>query len=191
MGFVQSIQNLSQVAWPGGETGQDRAASKTAAERPRAFTPAGVETPEEALAYIEKLYKDGRTDELVGLLRGSAVFRDAWQTLQQSSSSGSKATAGLASSLPDAASPLEISGLPAALAGVGSKGQLQRQGQYPTAAQVTANLGFSPEVQATQSYLVPAPKPSRPLAAGRQVYETQARYFAQEKANFPRISIRV
>ncbi len=191
MGFVQSIQSLSQIAWPEVKSGKDRAASKSAAGRPRIFSPARVETLEEALTYIEQLSKDGRTNELVGLLRGNPVFREAWQTLQQYSSNSSKATASLASSLPAAASPPEQPGLPAPLPGSGSPGQLHSSGQYLTTAQVKATQGLSPGTQAAQTYLVPAPKPSRPLAAGRQIYEKQARYFAQERANFPRISIRV
>lgn len=148
MGFVQSIQGLSQTAWSGRESGKDNAASKSAAGRPRIFSPAGVETLEEALTYIEQLSKDGRTDELVGLLRGNPVFREAWQTLQQYSSNSSKATAGLASSLPDATPPSEQAGLPVPLPGSGSQGQLQSPGQYLTAAQVTPTQGFSPEIQA-------------------------------------------
>ena len=191
MGFVQPVQDLSQIVWPEVNSGQDRAASKSAAGRPRIFSPAGVETLEEALNYIEQLYKDGRTDELVGLLRGNPVFREAWQTLQQYSSTNSKATAGLASSLPDATPPPEQAGLPVPLPGSASQGQLQSPVQDLTASQVPATQVISPEVQAAQTYLVPSPRPSRPLAAGRQVYENQARYFAQEKANFHRISIRV
>jgi hypothetical protein len=191
MGFVQPIQSLSQSAWAGANSGQDRGASKAVAGRPRIFSPTGVETLEEALTYIEQLSQDGRTDELVSLLRGNQVFREAWQTLQQYASNNSKAAAGLASSLQDAASPSAQSGLPVSLAGVGSKGRLPIPGYNLSGAQVTANLGLSPEIHGAQANLVPAPKASRTLAAGRQVYERQARYYNQEKANFPRISIRV
>jgi hypothetical protein len=191
MGFVQPIQSLSQSVWPGVGSGQGRAASKAAAGRPRIFSPTGVDTLEEALTYVEQLSKDGRTNELVSLLRGNPVFREAWQTLQQYAANASNAAAGLASSLPDAASPAAQSGLPVSLAGVASPGQLQVPLHDLPVDQVAANLELSPEIQTVQANLVPAPKPSRTLAAGRQVYETQARYYNQEKANFPRISIRV
>jgi hypothetical protein len=191
MGFVPSIQGLSQTPWTGGEIGQGSAAFKSAAGRARAFSPAGVETPEEALAYIQQLYQDGRTDELVGLLRGNPVFREAWQTLQQSAASASEATGGLAAALPDPAPIPEQSALTVTSPDQPPAGQLQTTSQNLTPAQVTATQGFSPEIQAAQTHLVPALKPSRPLAAGRRIYENQARYFAQEKASSHRISIRV
>lgn len=191
MGFVPAIQGLSQTPWPGGEIGQGSAAFKSAAGRAQGFSPAGVETPEEALAYIQQLYQDGRTDELVGLLRGNSVFREAWQTLQQSAASAAETTGGPAAPLPDPAPIPEQSALTVPSPGQSPPGQLQTTSQNLTAAQVTATHGFSPATQAAQTHLVPALKPSRPLAAGRRIYENQARYFAREKAGSSRISIRV
>ena len=174
MGFEQTIQSLNQIAWPG-TFGQESAGQKSAGGRPRAFNPGGAKTPEEALTWIERLYKAGRTDELVGLLRRSAVFREAWQTLQQSSSTGFETAGGYVVSIPAAVPTPEQSGLPAPIPTAEPKGQLPRPDQDP----------------AGQTCPVPAPKPARTLAAARQVYETQARYFAQEGANSPRISLRV
>jgi hypothetical protein len=146
-----------------------------------------VETPEEALTYIQQLYQNGRTAELVSLLRGNPVFREAWQTLQQSSSSYSEATGARASSLPDPApEPLPI---PVLAPGQTAADQLPITRQARGGSPVKATQGSSPEIQRAQTNLVPSPRPSRTLAAGRQVYENQAFYYAQEKANFPRISI--
>ena len=190
MGFEQTIQRLSQAVWPG-TLDPDSAKQKSAEGRARAFNPAGAKTPEEALTYIERLYKAGRTDELAELLRRSPVFRDAWQSLQQFSSTASEAGGGLASSIPAAAPTPDQSGLPASPAGAGPSGQLQSPGQDLATPQVTATQEFSQKILADQTYPVLASRPTRFLGAVRQVYETQARYYAQEGTNFPRISIRV
>ncbi len=191
MGLELTIQGLSQAAWPGGTPSRDSSKQKSAEGRGRAFNYARAKTPEEALTYIEQLYQAGRTDELGGLLRRSPVFREAWQTLQQFSSTGSEAAGGPASSIPAAAPTTERSWLPAPLPNAGPKGQFQSPGQDLPAAQVTATQRFSPEIPADRTYPVPARKPSCSLAAGRWVYETQARYYAGEKANVPGISLRV
>ncbi|MHB8068164.1 MAG: hypothetical protein ACYDIC_09715 [Desulfobaccales bacterium] len=189
MGLVASIQSLNQSAWPEKELGQGRAASKSAAGRPRLGNPAGIETPEEALTYINQLYQDGRTGELVGLLRGNAVFREAWQTLQQSASNGSDPTGGLAATPAAAASTPEQSTLPVPFPAQGPAGQ--RTNPDPGAGQVTATQVFSPALETTPNYPVPTPKPSYALTAGRQVYESQARYFSQESGDSRTVSIRV
>jgi hypothetical protein len=44
-----------------------------------------AQTPQEALTYIDRLYKTGRTDQLAAILRRSEVFREAWLLLQQRS----------------------------------------------------------------------------------------------------------
>lgn len=188
MGFKHTVQSLSPVAWPG-PFGQDSGQPKSAGERPRAFNPAGAQTPEEALAYIRQLSKAGRTDELVGLLRRSPVFREAWQTLQQFSATNSDAIGRPASAIP-APTP-DRSGLPAPSPGAGSQGRFPSPGPGLVVPQVSSTPGFSGKIPAAQSFPVPAPRPTRPLDAALQVYETQARYFAQEKANSPRISLRV
>ncbi len=191
MGFeILSIQGLSQAAWPR-TPGPDSTKPKSAEGGLRSSDPAGAKTPEEALTYIEQLYQAGRTDELGGLLRRSPVFREAWQILQQFSSTGSEAAGGPASSIPAAAPTTERSWLPAPLPNAGPKGQFQSPGQDLPASPVTATQRFSTEIPAARTYPVPARKPSCSLAAGRRVYETQARYYAREKANVPSISLRV
>lgn len=187
MSLVQTIQSLSQIGWLGTPE-QDSANSKSAGGRSRSFNPAGAQTPEEALAYIHLLSKAGRTDELVALLRRSPVFREAWQTLQQVSSPNSEAGMEIASSLTAAAPIPYRSDLPAPPS-VFTKSQLPSQD--PAALQVGATPEVSGENPTTQAYPVLSSRPTRPLAAARQVYETQARYYTQERANSPRISLRV
>ncbi|MEW6660601.1 MAG: hypothetical protein AB1424_18320 [Thermodesulfobacteriota bacterium] len=187
---MQSVQSLNQIAWPEENIGQRRTPFKSAAWRPHpVISPAGVETLEEALGYIHQLYQNGRTDELVSLLRGNPVFREAWQILQQYSSRGSEASGGLVPPLPDQAA--EPSALAVLSPGRPTPDQLPITSPDRAALQVTATQGSSPEIQSAQTNLVPVPKSSRTLAAGRQIYENQALYYAQEKANFPRISIRI
>ncbi len=183
MGLVAAIQGLNQSAWPRGELGQSSAASKSATGRARVLNPGAIETPEEALTYIQQLYQDGRTDELVGLLRSNPVFREAWQTLQQSSSNGSDAAANLAATPAAAAAPAE-STLP-----VPAPSQLTSQD--PNTALIIAAPAFSPAIQTTPNYPVPTPKPTFAQAAGRRAYESQARYFAKDGGNSSQISIRV
>ncbi|GEM_PF-4654443 len=190
MGFVQPIQNLGQIPWPDQRAGQHSALIKPAPWRLQALlSPPGVETPEEALAYIQQLQQNGRTQELATLLRGNPVFREAWQTQQQSAASLSEAAWSLAGPQPDLAP--EPASLPVLAPGQRAPDQLPTPSQDQAAAQVAATLGFSPEIQKAPSNLVPVPKPLRTLAAGRQVYENQALYYAQEKANLPRINIRI
>lgn len=189
MGLVASIQSLNQSAWSGEELGQGRAASKSAAVRPRVNNPGGIETPEEALTYINQLYQDGRTDELVGLLRGNPVFREAWQTLQQSASKDEAATGGPAATPAAASATPEQPSLPVPSPSQATAEQLTTQ--EPGATQVPATQAFSPAIETIPNYPVPTPKPSFALTAGRQIYESQARSFSQESGNSPLISIRV
>jgi len=184
-----AIQGLRPVAWPK-TPGLDSAKPKPAAGRTRASNPAGAETPEEALAYINLLSKAGRTGKLVGLLRRSRVFREAWQTLQQDSSTGQDAHSGPASSTPAAAPTPDQSVLPGPSPNAGPNGQPEDSGQDPAARQVTATGGPSPEIPAAQTYPVPVPKPSSLLTSAIQAYETQARAYAQEGTNLPRLSIK-
>ena len=189
MGLVASIQSLNQSAWPVEELGQGRAASKSAAVRPRVNNPGGIETPEEALTYINQLYQDGRTDELVGLLRGNRVFREAWQTLQQSASKDEAASGGPAATPAAASATPEQSTFPVPSSSLATGDQLTSQ--EPGAAQVTATQAFSPAIETIPNYPVPTPRPSFALTAGRQIYESQARSFSQESGSPPLISIRV
>jgi hypothetical protein len=187
MGLVETIQSLSQIGWLG-TPGRDSANSKSTGGRSRTSNPAGAQTPEEALAYIQLLSKAGRTDELAALLRHHPVFREAWQTLQQFSSTGSEAGREITSSLAAATPAPDRSGLPSP-PGACSPSQLPRQG--PAALEVAVSTGVSGKNPGAQAYPVLSSRPTRPLAAARQIYETQARLFTQEGANSPQISLRV
>lgn len=185
MGLVQTILSLSQAGWSG-TPGWNSADSKSAGRGFRAFNPTGAKTPEEALAHIKLLSQAGRTDELAALLRCSPVFREAWQTLQSSPSS--EAGTEITSSLTATAPALYRPGLPAP---PNACSPSQLPGQGPAALQVAATPAVSGETPVTQTYPVLSSRPTRPLAAARQVYEIQARLFTQESANSPRISLRV
>ena len=136
---------------------------------------------EDAQACIEWLYKTGRTDELVALLRRSSVFRVAWQCLQQSSPRVSQASGELVA--PTVTS--EQSGLPAPLPGAGSGG---RQLSPVQNLELRATQESTP---AARTYPVLSSRPTNSLAAARRVYETQARYYSRGGSELSRISVRV
>jgi hypothetical protein len=182
---VEIIQGVSQVG-SGGTPGHRGVKQKPAGGGPGTFGAAGNRTPEEALTYIKRLYKAGRTGELAELLRHSPVLREAWQTLQQVSTAESQVSLGSDFSLPDSSSGR--SGLPALSSGKKAQTQLSSPGREPALPQVTTGQGAYSD---SSPYPVPFPKPSGLLAAARQVYEAQARYYSQERADFPRISIRI
>lgn len=180
MGLELTIQSLNQAAWPG-TSGRERTDPQSAQGGNRDYNPAEAKTPEDAQACIEWLYKSGRTDELVTLLRRSSVFRAAWQGLQESSPSISKALGELVS--PPVAE--EGSGLPAPLPGAGSAG---RQLNPVQNLELRATQEATPEAR---TYPVLSSRPTNSLAAGRRVYETQARDYSQSAGGFSRISLRV
>ncbi|MDD2903251.1 MAG: hypothetical protein PHU44_12540 [Syntrophales bacterium] len=178
-----SNQSLSRAAWPG-TSGRDRTDPRSAQGGSRDYNPAGAKTPEDAQACIEWLYKNGRTDELVALLRRSSVYRVAWQCLQQSSFKTSGGTG-------EPASPLATSDgseLPAPLPGAGSGGRQLSPLQ---------NLALKPRrateesTSSAQTYPVLSSRPSNSLAAARRVYESVARYFSRGRSDLSRISVRV
>lgn len=188
MGLELSIQGRSQAAWPGWMPDRNSSRQKPGEGRGRAFNSAGAESPEEARAYIEQLYKAGRTDELGGLLRRSPVLREAWQTLQQFSPTRSEAAGDPASLMTAAAPIMEQSGLPVPLPDAGPKDRLPGPGQELPPSRVTAPRGFSPET-AAWTYPVLGLKPSCSPSAGRRVYETQVGYYDRGRANLPGISL--
>lgn len=171
MGLELTIQSLSRIGWPGSR-GRDRADPESAGGRRRAFNPAAAGTPEEALTYIKQLYKAGRTGELAQLLREHQVFREAWQILQQVSAAGCET----ASALP--ATP-------------GFMDRLPSPGRDPAAPGITATPRFSPEIHPVQNLHLPASGTAGLLAAALRVYETQSGYWGRERADSPRISLRV
>ena len=183
MGMVAAIGSLNQSTWPEKEFGQGSVASKSAGGRPGGLNPGSIESPEEALTYIRQLYQDGRTEELVGLLRGNQVFREAWQTLQQSAAAGFDAGE-QAPPRPTAPLPPEPSALP-----VPSLSQVASQNL--NTALVAAVQALSQSTASTPNYPVPTPRPSFALTAGRRAYESQSRNFSERGGNTSRISIRV
>ncbi|RJR40076.1 MAG: hypothetical protein C4567_11285 [Deltaproteobacteria bacterium] len=183
MGFDLTIQSLGQVNWQR-TPAQKKADPKPFEDRGRAFDLPAAQTPGEALAQIKLLSKTGRIDELVALLRNRPLFRKAWQTLQQSQSPDPE-TASSASLMP---AP-EQSGYPVFQSDSVSQGRLQTQD--PALGQVTAASGPSPEIGEAENFPITSSRPTLGLAVGRQVYETQAGYYTQERANLSRISLKV
>ncbi len=184
MGLGQTIQRSSQIGHPG-TPGWDAVNSRSAPDRAQDFNPSGAKTPEEALAYIRLFSEAGRTAELAALLRSSPVLREAWQALQQFSSAAPEAGRGKSAADPTAPRPRHPSAPP-------SPADAGTQSQGPMALQVAAASGVSGESPATQAYLVTSARPSRPLAAARQVYEATDRLLPREGAASPRrISVRV
>ena len=183
MGLEFTIQSLDRAAWPG-TSGRDRNDSGPAQGRPRDYNPAAAKTPEDAQACIEWLYKNGRTDELVALLRRSSVYRVAWQCLQESAYRSSGKTKEPA--YPQVAA--EPSEQPAPLPGAGSGARqlspVQNLALEPTGA-------TQESTPASRTYPVLSSRPTNSLAAARRVYETVARYFLQGSGGLSRISVRV
>ena len=83
-GNLETNGGLSPIAGAAG-TGLPNAGSGAGGPRPQPSGPGAAQTPQEALTYIDRLYKTGRTDELAAILRRSEVFREAWLLLQQRS----------------------------------------------------------------------------------------------------------
>jgi hypothetical protein len=147
----------------------------------RLHNPAGAETAAEALAYIRACSRAGRTHELAALLRRSPVFREAWQTLQQSSYTASEPAGGRAAlaSAPERPAP----------AAAASPGWL------PNRDPAALPLGPAPEFFSTQpaapAHLQPAPNFTPALAAVCQVYGSQESLFTRKAADRSRITVRV
>jgi hypothetical protein len=84
MGWGEGIRSVDRIAWPG-ESGLNNAKPRLKGGQPGPYNPAKARTPQDALSYIELLYKSGHMEDLAKLLRRSQVFRAAWLILQQSS----------------------------------------------------------------------------------------------------------
>jgi hypothetical protein len=78
-----TVPGLSPIAGVEG-SGLNNARAGSQEPQPRPAGPSAAQTPEEALTYIELLYKAGRTAELAAILRQNQVFREAWLMLQRS-----------------------------------------------------------------------------------------------------------
>lgn len=183
MGLGQTIQNWSQIGRPRAP-GWEAITSRVAGDRSQGSEPSGVRTPEEALACIRLFSEAGRTAELAALLRSSPVLREAWQTLQQFSSGGSGTGLGESAAEPTAPQARRHAAPP-------SPADAGSQSQGPPALLVAAASGGSRENPLTQAYPVLSSRPTRPLAAARQAYETTDRLLTREGAASPRISLRV
>ncbi len=83
MGLEGTTGVKETTGWAGGAA-LNGAAPRFKACQPRPGSASRAETPEEARAHIDMLYKSGSMSDLAGLLRGSRVFREAWLRLQQS-----------------------------------------------------------------------------------------------------------
>jgi hypothetical protein len=90
MGVEETRRVQGPAPWAG-EAGLNNARPRPEEQPPRPANPSKARTPQEALTYIEQLYKSGRMEDLAALLRRSSVFRVAWLILQQSSPASLKA----------------------------------------------------------------------------------------------------
>jgi hypothetical protein len=159
--------------------------------QPRSYNPDEARTPKEALAYINRLYKAGRMEDLPALLRRSQVFREAWLMLQQSSPGGVETgdQVALSSCRRDnqvaAPPPVPYPGPP-------------NRGLNPEAGPETvqgAGRGISPKkpTPAGEAEVAPGPLPAGTalhlLAAALRIYQSQDGRSAQEKESAPRLSL--
>ena len=92
MGVEETRRVQGPAPWAG-EAGLNNAKPRPEEQPPRSANPSKARTPQEALTYIEQLYKSGRMEDLAALLRRSSVFRVAGLILQQSSPASLKAAA--------------------------------------------------------------------------------------------------
>jgi|UniRef100_A0A7C3ZDX1 hypothetical protein len=118
MGVGEVIQSRDPTGWPK-QSGLRAAEPGSPKRDPGPDDFSGVKTPQEALAYIEGLYKTGRMAELAKLLRLSRVFREAWLLVQQSSRAAPETSSGVQVPAPQA-EIRKSDKFPAAGAGSGS-----------------------------------------------------------------------
>lgn len=89
--------------------GPNNAGSGGKERKPNPSSPSMVQTPQEALAYIDLLYKTGHMEEAAALLRRSEIFREAWLILQRSLTTCPETPAGLVpAKLAEAREPASI-----------------------------------------------------------------------------------
>jgi hypothetical protein len=192
MGLEETRRVQGLAPWAG-EGSLNNAKPRAEERPPRPSDPASARTPQEALAYIELLYKSGCMEDLAALLRRSAVFRQAWLTLQQTSPAGFQAV-GVNS-------------------GSGNRGDTQGPAPLPVPYRASprgtvhtepgagrlkaATAGLPPEMWAAardpgvEPGLLPAGKRNHLLIAALQVYRSQDRHYLREKELAPRLSLRV
>lgn len=151
--------------------------------------PDSVQTPRDALSYIELLYKSGRMEDLAGLLRQNQVFREAWLMIQRSSPSGWRPggeVAGSSNRGPTqgaAQVPAPSSGVPGWKVGTPTASQ-GLQTTAPSSSTAEPNSG-------TGATSFAAGRSRRSLAMGLKAYQSQENRYTREKTPGPQLSLRV
>ena len=190
---VEGTRRVQGPAPWAGEAGLNNAKPRPEEQPPRPANPSKARTPQEALTYIEQLYKSGRMEDLAALLRRSSVFRVAGLILQQSSPASLKATAvnDDSGNRGDTRGPVN---LPVPYSS--SLGWTVTSESGPAGFEVV-KAGFAPEMSAPALAprgdlgLLPVGKPNRLLIAALQAYQGQDRTYARQKETAPRLSLRV
>jgi len=162
--FGGTIRGLSSIAGAK-DSALNKGKPKSNERRPQPSNPAAAETPKEALAYIDLLYKTGRMEDLAVLLRGSKVFREAWLILQRSVATHSETSK-------------EVNALSRRTETAGGS-------NFP----IRSSAAITPPESV--NYLNPAVKFTYSLTKALQVYKSQLRYYDHEKKSKFQISIRV
>ena len=193
MGFVDTLRRLGSVTGPE-EPGQKNAKPGSGGRKPESFSNPEAQTPEEALSFINLLYKSGRMRELAMLLRQSKVFREAWLMLQQASPTGSETSkVGILSSRQT--SPDAFGSFPILSPKLGGPGEETTMAKGPAKQQETA---IKPEICAVlvnhpeaDGCLNPSFEPTYSRTSAIGIYQSQLSYSAQEKDPKLRIDLRV
>lgn len=180
MGLAGIIRNWEAPFWRQAPFSENRRPGSTS-PRFSPDNPAAAQTPGEALAYIEKLYKAGRIEEVAGWLRRSPAFREAWQAIQQASQQYATAEAAIlalrSGRFTDGAKPQAPANQPNLPVPFSSPPAPARDEASPfkTEAELLTLLGE----ESYPAHPPAPPDPSRPLAQGYRIYAQCHRYFSQ------------
>jgi hypothetical protein len=192
MGCGEAVLSSVGIAWPG-EYGLNNAKPGLGGRQSRPGNPSEAKTPEEALSYIERLYKSGHTEDVAKLLRRSQVFRTAWLILQQSSPEVSE-TAGAAKGSSCRNKPQGPAGLPVPASGPLSL-TLRPEPELP--GPEVGKTESSPQIPAAvmvadggKNFFAPGSPAARPLTLLLRAYLNQDGYGAREKQRGQLVSIR-
>jgi hypothetical protein len=195
LGFEVNIWAQEAFTWPE-KPGPHNPSPGSARRQSLADKPSEAQTPQEALTYIELLYKSGRMEDLAALLRRSAVFREAWLMLQQSSPVYSEAAEVARASAGFQETPGHTN-FPVSSSDSASPSPKLNADQGLVGLKAATETGVSPEMPAAskepgiQNHPVLAGKPKRPLATALKAYTSQYLYYSREKDHSPRFSLRV
>ena len=192
MGCGEAVRSLGWIA-PSGGVGLNNDQPRLGGRQSGPDKPSAARTPDEALSYIELLYKSGRTEDLAKLLRRSQVFRTAWLILQQSSSgvsaAGGKAhgpTCGVGTGGP-ASLPVPVSRPP------GRTPNPEPGSSGPEVGKTESFPGVPAAVMATDANndsSAPGSPAAQLLPLPLQVYLNQDAYWAREKQRGQLVSLR-